>query len=78
MQKGRMPVTDAVGFESAVVPVVAIGVIETLTHPCCLWTGVNVSQGIECPPMDLWCSGSGVIPCLPEMPATPTEAVEQY
>ena len=78
MQKGRMPVTDAVGFQSAVVPVVAIGVIETLPNSCCLWIGVNVSQGIECPLVVVWSNGCGVIPCLPEVPATPAKEVEQH
>ena len=71
-----MPLTDAIILQSAVVPVVAVGVIETLSHPCCLGIGVDISEGIQHPSVVFRSNGSGVIPCLPEVHATPSKAVE--
>ena len=71
-----VPFTDAIAFQSAVVPVVGIGVIKSLSHPCCFWIGVDIPEGIQHPPVVFRSNGSGVIPCLPEVPATPSKAVE--
>ena len=71
-----MPFTDAITLQPAVVPVVGIGVIKALTHPCRLGIGVDIPEGIQHPSVVFSSNGSGVIPCLPEVPATPSKAVE--
>jgi hypothetical protein len=73
-----MPLTDAIAFQPALVPVVGIGVIKAFPHTCCFWIGVNVSQGIQNPSVVFWSNCSGVIPCLPEVPATTTQSVERH
>ena len=39
-QETWVPLTDAITLQPAVVPVDAMGVIETLTHPCRFGIGV--------------------------------------
>ena len=39
-----MPLTDAIILQSAVVPVVAVGVIKPLSDPCCQWVGVSAAD----------------------------------
>ena len=34
-QEAWVPFTDAIAFQSAVVPVVGVGVIKSLPHACC-------------------------------------------
>ena len=41
-QEAWVPFTDAITLQPAVVPVVAIGVIETLPYSCCQWIGVDI------------------------------------
>ena len=71
-----MPFTDAIAFQPAVVTVVGIGVIKFLSHPCRFGIGVDIPEGIQHPSMVFGGNGSGVIPCFPEVPATPSKAVE--
>jgi len=68
--------TDAINLQSAVVPIVAIGVIKPLSHPSCFGIGVDIPECIHHPSVVFGGNGSGVIPCLPEVPATPSKAVE--
>ena len=75
-QEAWVPFTDAIAFQSAVVPVVGVGVIKASTYSCCFGIGVDISECIQHPPVVFWSNGSGVIPCLPEVPATPSKAVE--
>ena len=39
-----MPFTDAIILQSAVVPVVGVRVVETLTHSCCHRVGVSAAD----------------------------------
>ena len=71
-----MPFTDAIAFQSAVVPVVTIWVVKPLSDPCRFRIGVDIPECIQHPPVVFWSNGSGVIPCFPEVPATPSKAVE--
>ena len=71
-----MPFTDAIAFQPAVVTVVGIGVIKALSHPCRLGIGVDIPEGIQRPSVVFRSNRSGVIPCLPEVTATPSKAVE--
>jgi hypothetical protein len=75
-QETGVPLTDAISLQPAVVSVVGVGVIKTLSNPCRLRIGMDISQRIQHPPVVVWRNGSGVIPCLPEVPATPSKAVE--
>ena len=76
LQETGVPLTDAISLQPAVVPVVAIGVIKPLSHSCRLGIGVDISERIQHPSVVFGGNGSGVIPCLPEVPATPSKAVE--
>lgn len=76
LQKTWMPFTDAITFQPAVVPVVGIGVIKSFSYPCCHWIGVDIPECIQHPSVVFGGNRSGVIPCLPEVPATPSKAVE--
>jgi hypothetical protein len=67
--------TETISFQSAVVTVVGIGVIKSLSYPCCFGIGVDIPEGIQHPPMVFRSNGSGVIRCFPEVPATPSKAV---
>ena len=40
-QEAWVPLTDAIILQSSVVPVVGIGVIKSLSHPCCFGIGVD-------------------------------------
>jgi hypothetical protein len=57
LQEGRVPLTDAIALQPAVVPVVALGVIETLGHSSSFRIGVNVPQGIQRPSVVFWRNG---------------------
>ena len=76
LQEAGVPLTDALSLQSSVVPIVGIGVIETLSHSCCFGVGVDIPQGVEHPFVVFRCNGSRVIPGFSEMPATPSKAVE--
>ena len=76
LQETGVPLTDAISLQPAVVPVVGVGVIKSLTHSCCFGIGVDISKCIQHSPVVFWSNRSGVIPCLPEVPATPSKAVE--
>jgi hypothetical protein len=73
-----MPLSDAIAFQHAVVPVVGIVVIETLAHSSCFWISVNVSQVIKHRSVGFSSNCCGLIPCLPEVPATTTQEVERH
>ena len=75
-QEALVPFTETISFQSAVVTVVGIGVIKSLSYPCCFGIGVDIPEGIQHPSVVFRGNGSGVIPCLPEVPATPSKAVE--
>ena len=64
-QETGVPFTDAITLQPAVVPVVGIGVIKSLTHPCCFGIGVDIPECIQRPSVVFRGNGSGVIPCLP-------------
>ena len=64
-----MPFADAITRQPAVVPVVGIGVIKTVTHSSCFRVGVDIPQGIQHSPVVFSCDGSGVIPGFPEVPS---------
>ena len=70
LQKAGVPFADAITRQPAVVPIVGIGVIETLSHSSCFGVGVDIPQGIQHPSVVFWMNGSGVIPSFPEVPAT--------
>ena len=69
LQEAGVPLTDALSLQSSVVPIVGIGVIETLSHSCCFGVGVDIPQGIQHSPVVFWVNGNGVIPGFPEVPA---------
>ena len=69
-----MPFTDAITLQPAVVPVVGIGVIKSPSYPCCQWIGVDIPKCIQHPSVVFRSNRSSVIPCLPEVPATPSKA----
>jgi hypothetical protein len=75
-QETWVPFTDAIAFQSAVVPVVGIGVIKPFSHSCRFGIGVNVPECIQHSSVVFRSNRSGVVPCLPEVPATPSKAVE--
>ena len=64
-----MPLADAVTRQSAVVPVVGIGVIKTLSRSSCFRVGMDIPQGIQHSSVVLRRNGSGVIPGFPKVPA---------
>ena len=74
--KSWVPFTDAITRQPAVVPIVGIGVIETLSHASCFGIGVDIPECIQRPSVVFRRNGSGVSPCFPEVPATTTQAVE--
>ena len=76
LHKAWMPLTGAIILQPAVVPVVAIGVIKSFPYPYCQWIGVDTSQGIQQPSVLFWGNRSGATPCLPEVHATPNQAIE--
>ena len=76
LQETGVPLGDAIAFQPAVVPVVGIGVIKSLPDPCRLGIGVDIPEGIQHPSVVFRSNRSGVMPCLPEVPATPSNAVE--
>lgn len=63
-------IIGAVSFQPSVGPVVAGGVIETISHTCCFGVGVNRTESVECSSMVFWVNGSVVIPGFLEVPAT--------
>ena len=73
-----MPLRQPICFQSAVVPIVGIGVIKPLTHSCCFGIGVDVAERIECSFVVFGGNGCLVIPCIPKVLATPCKAVEQH
>jgi hypothetical protein len=46
-QEAGVPFTDAINLQPAVVPVVGIGVIKSLSHSCCFGIGVDIPEGIQ-------------------------------
>ena len=64
-----VPFADAITRQPAIVPVIGIGVIETLTHSSCFRVGVDIPQGIQHSSVVFSCDGSGVIPGFPEVPS---------
>ena len=76
LQKAGVPLTDAITRQTAVMPVVGIGIIETLSHSSCFRVGVDIPQGIQHSSVVFRCDDSGVIPDFPELPAMTTQAVE--
>ena len=44
LQKTGVPLTDAINLQPAVVTVVGIWVVETLTHSCCHRVGVSAAD----------------------------------
>ncbi len=69
-----MPFTDAITLQSAVVPVVGIGVIKSFPYPCRFGISVDIPECFQHPSVVFGDNRSGVIPCLPEVPATPSKA----
>ena len=78
LQKTRVPLTDAITCQPSVMPVIGIGVIEALSHSCCLWIGMDVAQCMQHSPVIFWSNGSGVIPGFPKMPATSRKAIQSH
>ena len=61
-QEAWVPLTDAIILQSSVVPVVGVRVIETLSHPCCQWIGVDIPECIPHSSVVVGGNRSGVIP----------------
>jgi hypothetical protein len=60
-----VPLTDAIAFQPAIVPVNGIGVMESFTHSCCLW----IVDGASTKPSD----SAG--PCRPMVPDGESKAL---
>ena len=75
VQEAGVPLADAITRQPAVVPIVGVGVIQTFPYPCCFGIGMDIPQGIQHSPVIFWSNRSGVIPCLPKVPAATRKAV---